>query len=64
MKKNDYIKLTGVIFTIVALIHALRVLYGWGMVLGGWAVPVWVSLAAVVLGIYLAYTASNLSKKK
>jgi len=43
-----------------AIIHLLRVLMGWSANIAGWDVPVWLSLVAVVLAGYLAYSAYKL----
>jgi hypothetical protein len=39
------------IFTVVAVLHILRMLYGWEVVINGMNVPMWVSvLAAIITG--------------
>jgi len=63
MNAKDYLHFSGIIFIVVAMFHALRVILGWNMLINGWPVPSWFSLSAVVLTIYLAYTASHLGKK-
>jgi len=35
---------------LIALLHALRLIYGWNVTIGGWAVPVWVSAVAFSSG--------------
>ncbi len=57
MNKASYIKISGYIFTVAALIHLLRLAYGWQAQIGGWLVPMWLSLVAIVVAGYLAYTA-------
>lgn len=61
MDQRTYARLTGVIFLIIAVLHALRILYRWGAVIGGWMVPMWLSWAALVVAGYLAWW--GLSKK-
>lgn len=46
---------SGVIFSLVALLHLLRLVYAWPMVLGTWNAPMWLSILGVVLGGTLAY---------
>ncbi len=45
----------GVIFLIIALLHALRIFYGWQAVIGGLQVPTWVSWIALAISAYLSY---------
>ncbi|MBI4992048.1 MAG: hypothetical protein HZB99_02415 [Candidatus Harrisonbacteria bacterium] len=51
---RTFLKLTAVIFGIIALLHGLRLVYGWEAVIGGVEIPLWASaaafLAAAVLG--------------
>lgn len=47
----------GIVFSLVALLHALRLLLGWDAVIGGWHVPMWLSWLALPLAGYLAVTA-------
>jgi len=47
----------GVVFSLVAVLHALRLLLGWDAVIGGWPVPMWFSWLALALAGYLAFTA-------
>ena len=55
MSKNSFSLLAGTIFLIVAVAHALRLLFKWEVVIAGWLVPMWVSAAALVIAAYLAY---------
>lgn len=62
MSQKNYAMVTGLIFLAVAVLHALRLLYGWTAVLNGWTVPMWISGAGVVIAGYLAYHGSRLGK--
>jgi len=64
MHKKDYFQTTTVLFAVVAFLHIGRVLAGWSMVIGGYVVPSWLSLAVGAFVIYLAYSGNNLSNKK
>ena len=55
MNKNTYCLVTGILFTIIAVLHALRLALGWEAMVGGWDVPTWVSIVAVIIPGYLAY---------
>ena len=43
-----------VIFALVALVHILRVFSGWEVTVGGKAVPMWASVAGLVIAAGLA----------
>ena len=62
MRKNDYFVYTGILFVIVAAGHALRIFLNWGIVIGGWAVPMWLSWVALIVTGYFVYTAIQLKK--
>jgi hypothetical protein len=62
MDKKTYFTVTSLVFLIIAVVHALRVLNGWGAMIGGWPVPMAVSYAAVALGAYLAWTGYRFQK--
>lgn len=42
-------------FLIIAVLHAMRLLYQWEANVAGVEVPLWASMAAVVIAGYLAY---------
>jgi hypothetical protein len=56
MTQKTFALISGIIFTIVALVHALRLAQGWGIAIDGWDVPMWLSWAGLiipgVLGFY------------
>ena len=47
--------IAGVVFLVLAIIHAFRVLYGWYAIIGGLVVPLWLSGVGVLLALYMAY---------
>lgn len=53
----------GVIFLSIALLHALRLIFGWQAVIGGWEVPTWVSWLALVIAAYLGYEGIRLGRE-
>jgi hypothetical protein len=63
MRQTTFSLVVSVIFLLVALAHALRLTFGWHVAVNGWAVPVWVSWAAVVITLYLAFAGFRLAKK-
>lgn len=56
MTNNTYRKTTGTVFAVIAVLHALRLLYGWEAMIGDWTVPMWLSWFAVAFAGWLAYS--------
>ena len=42
----------------------MRLIYGWNVTIGGWAVPVWVSAVGFLIAGYLAFQGFLLLKRK
>ena len=57
MDRKTFTVTAGVVFSLIAVLHALRLLLGWEAMIGGWSVPMWLSWLALALAGYLAYTA-------
>ncbi|OGG54793.1 hypothetical protein A3D62_02390 [Candidatus Kaiserbacteria bacterium RIFCSPHIGHO2_02_FULL_49_11] len=62
LKKETYIKVSGVIFLVVGVLHGVRALNEWNLLISDWSIPVWASWVGLVVGLYLAYTALRLQK--
>jgi uncharacterized membrane protein YozB (DUF420 family) len=54
MKQGAFLVVTSLIFALIALLHALRLFYGWKVTMGEWTVPVWVSAVGFLIAGYLA----------
>ena len=54
MKQGAFVLVTSSIFALIALLHALRLIYGWNVTIGEWTVPVWVSAVGFLIAGYLA----------
>ena len=63
VKERMYLTAAGVIFTVVAGGHLLRILYNGDVVIFGWAVPLFLSWIGVVVATYLAYTSFHLATR-
>ena len=51
MDRKTFCMLAGIIFTLVALFHLVRIFMEWPVMIGDWSVPIWVSwLALIVAG--------------
>ena len=55
MKQKDYNKVSGFVFLVVAVAHAVRAYNGWNLTVAGNEIPLWASWVAVALTGYLAY---------
>ncbi len=51
----------GVLFTIVALLHLARILFGLSLVIGSWHVPFWINGLGVIITAFLAYASFGLA---
>jgi len=55
MTHRTFLLVTCVIFALIALLHALRLIYGWKASVGDWSIPLWVSWVGLIVAGYLAY---------
>jgi len=55
MQQKTYNTVTAVLFLIVALLHLLRIVFGWPAQIGGLGIPMWASWLALVVTAALAY---------
>lgn len=51
-----------VLFSLIAILHAARLLRGWQVTIEGAVVPIWISWIGLVIASYLAYQGFRLSK--
>lgn len=54
--EQGLLRLAGFIFLIVALLHLMRIAFGWNLIVGNVAVPLWLSWLGVVIAGYLSYS--------
>ena len=55
MNRNTYMTVTATLFLIVAIMHLLRIIFGWQVEIGGLSIPFWVSWLGVLVPGALAY---------
>jgi hypothetical protein len=55
MSRKAYFAITGIIFPVIAIVHLLRISFGWSPVVEGWVVPMWLSWVALVVAGWLGY---------
>jgi hypothetical protein len=63
LSKNTFALLAGTVFLIVAVTHALRLVFKWELIVAGWQVPMWVSAVAIIAAGYLAYEGFQMRKR-
>jgi hypothetical protein len=54
MNTKAYLIVSTFIFTVVAVMHLLRLVLGWSVVLGMTSIPLWVSMLAVLVSASVA----------
>lgn len=62
MKQNEYIRITGLIFAVIAVLHIVRLFTGWEVEIDDFEIPVWGSAVGAVIAGYLAWTSQKLKK--
>ena len=62
MNLKNFALLAAVIFAIVALVHLVRVIMGWQIVIDSCTVPMWPSWIALVIAAGLSYLGFSLSR--
>ena len=63
MNQKTFSLVAAVIFLVVGILHALRLLFGWHVEVNGWTVPFWVSWVGLVIPLYLASEGFGLARK-
>ena len=60
--QKQFSLVAGVIFGIVFVLHAMRLVFSWAAKIAQWMVPAWMSWVALVVSSYLAYTGFKLRR--
>ena len=63
MNSRAYLVISGTIFGIVAILHLLRVVNGWAVVVGPWSAPMWISWLGTLLPAVLCVWALRLASR-
>ena len=64
MDQKAFTIVAGAIFATVALLHVVRISMGWPAMIGGWAVPMWVSWVGLVVAGGLSYFGLSLAMRR
>ena len=62
MAQKKFLTLAGWIFSIIAVLHVVRLVYHWEVLVAGRVVPLWVSGIGIVVAGWLAVAGFKLSK--
>ena len=63
MTEKTFATIAAAIFALVALLHLLRLVMGWSVVIGSWTVPMWVSWVGLVVARGLSYCGARLAMR-
>ncbi len=63
MGQKAYFITTGIFFLVVAVLHLLRLVFGWEILIEGWPIPRWLNFVTLIITGYLAYAALRLSRR-
>ena len=55
MTRTEPFIFASVLFSLMALLHAVRLLRGWQVTVEGAVMPIWISWIGVAIAAYLAY---------
>ncbi len=64
MSQRVFAFATGAVFLLIALLHALRLIFGWEAILDGRVMPLWMSWVAIVISGYFAVQGLRLSQRR
>jgi len=62
--ERGLLMVASLIFLVVAIVHLLRLALGWNVILGDFAVPMWLSWFGVVIAGYLSYASFHFARRK
>jgi hypothetical protein len=62
MTHRTFSLVTAVLFSLMALLHGVRLLRGWQVTVEGAIMPIWITWIGLAIAAYLAYQGLLLSK--
>ena len=63
MTQRTFFLIAAAVFSLIALGHAIRLLFGWQVTIGHVVVPLWVSWIGLAIAGYLAYEGFKLTRR-
>ena len=64
LSQRKFFLIVGTILGIVSILHLLRLLFGFEVVLGGWVAPYWLSWVGTIIAGYLSYESFHFAQHK
>lgn len=64
MTSRVFSLITATLFSLIALLHVLRLLLGWQVTIGDVVAPLWVSWIGLAIAGYLAYQGVKVSRAR
>ena len=62
MTEKLYLIISSVIFALIGLLHLLRIMFQWPIMVGTWTIPFTISLIAIMVAAVLIFWAFRLSR--
>ena len=62
MNLKSFLFLIAMIFSAVSLIHLVRIVLNTDVMIGSWAIPIWMSVVVVIVGTIIACKSFKFSK--
>ncbi len=62
--ERTLLNVAGLVFLAVALVHLVRLAFGWKILLGAVVVPFWVSWCGVFIAGYLSYSSFHFARRR
>ena len=63
MSEKTFAAIAAAIFGLVALMHLLRLVMGWSIVIEAWTVPMWLSWVGLVVAGALSYFGARFARR-
>ncbi len=63
MTARTYLLATAILFSVVTLVHLVRIILGVQATVAGWPVPMWLSWAAIVVTAVIAFYGFRLARR-
>jgi hypothetical protein len=63
MSEKTFAAIAAAIFGLVALLHLLRLVMGWSIVIEAWTVPMWLSWVGLVVAGALSYFGARFARR-
>ncbi|MDE1874714.1 MAG: hypothetical protein KGI79_02200 [Patescibacteria group bacterium] len=64
IRQRSYFIIVGIITGVVAIAHLLRIIFGAGIDVSGWAVPLWLSWIGIIVAGFVSYASFAFASKK